>query len=283
MIYCNQYPIRAALFDLDDLLVDSTLSRAGFIVEAVRQLGIPVPDPYPKPLTEILSKCDGHGTLSVWDFPAAVLAYTDARLQKLGYSDDIIAARDAEQFMQHGCSVLRDCMNAAPDESTVLLDGARELLAFLKEQNIPTGIISNAAQKNIPSLLARLGIEDMIDIVFGDDKARRTAAGQVINKSSDPSACFTMVIDELHALSSAFADIQPHEIIYAGDRPSDIKFAHAVGCIGVHIPSTILPISAWPPDVPAPQIIAQNLNALRKLLDIQVASSNKTECLPNSF
>ena len=263
MIYIGQQSIRAALFDLDDLLVDSTPSRMVFIFTALKKLGVPYDRGRDR--TVVLSKGDAPGTLGIWNFPGTVLTLSDDALKALAYPAELIASRDPQGFMNFGCDVLRQAMNEASDEGTVIIDGALELLTFCKSNNVPTGIISNAAERNIRPLLQRLGLNAWVDIVFGDNPERRNTGGQVITKSSDAAAAFAIVFEQLHALRPDLADIQPGEIIYAGDRPSDIAFAHKVGCIAVHVPSVILPtVGSWPENIPAPNITAPNLHVLRR-------------------
>jgi len=265
VIYLGQQSIRAALFDLDDLLVDSTPSRMVFIFTALEKLGVPYDRGRDRTL--VLSKGDAPGTLGIWDFPGTVLTLSDDALKAFAYPAKLIASRDPQSFMNFGCDVLRQAMNEASDEGTVVIDGAPELLTFCKSNNVVTGIISNAAERNIRPLLQRLGLNDWVDIVFGDNPERRNADGQVITKSSDSAAAFAIVLEQLHALRPDLVDIQPGEIIYAGDRPSDIAFAHKVGCIAVHIPSVILPtIGAWPDGVAPPHVIAPDLHAFRNML-----------------
>ncbi|MGP1376048.1 MAG: HAD family hydrolase [Bulleidia sp.] len=80
---------------------------------------------------------------------------------------------------------------------------ARELLAFLHAESIPTGIISTRLSDSIESLLTEHRLRPFVDIVIGHD--------QVVHDKPDPEGI-------LKAKRETGCD----RVLYLGDSPADI-------------------------------------------------------------
>lgn len=136
---------RAVVFDFDLTLADSSMAVAECVGYALSELGLPVPDPKRIRRTIGLSLERGLELL------------TDE-------TDPEVRSRFRELFVDRADHVMVD--------QTVLINGCRSTLEFLRDHGIRTGIVSTKYRYRINAILKRQGILEQIDkVVGGEDTA----------------------------------------------------------------------------------------------------------------
>ena len=126
------------------------------------------------------------------------------------------------------------------DESATLIDGAAEALDLLASHAIVRGLVTSATRSRIERETVALGVgHHFSHSVCGDDGPRR---------KPDPEALL-VCLDHLK--------IAPHEAIYIGDTPEDVRMAKAAGVFAIAVPGPY-PIGealrASEPDLFAPNL-----------------------------
>ena len=91
-----------------------------------------------------------------------------------------------------------------------VLGGAREILAALREQRVPTAIVS--ASRNAPLILERVGLRDAVDVLVDGSDTSRT--------KPDP---------EGYRLAAARLGVDPARCLVVEDAPAGVLAARRAG------------------------------------------------------
>jgi len=172
---------KAVLFDLDGTLIDSTDAIVGSMFHVFDTLGAPRPtrqailDSIGCPLREQL------GTLTTLDPDACIAIY-------------------------------RPHYAATAPDLTILLDGARELLAWLAERGIPVGLATSKKREAAEMLLTHLGVREHFQACIGPDEVTHT--------KPHPEPLLK---------AAAALGVAPADAIYIGDMHFDVNAAKAAG------------------------------------------------------
>ena len=172
---------KAVLFDLDGTLIDSTDAIVGSMFHIFDTLGVPKPtreaiiDSIGCPLREQL------GLLTTLDVDACIAIYRPHYAL------------------------------TAPDQ-TVLLDGAREILAWLAARGIPVGLATSKKREAAEMLLAHLGVRDHFQVCIGPDEVTHTKPHP-----------------EPLLMAASALGVAPGDAIYIGDMHFDVHAAQAAG------------------------------------------------------
>lgn len=97
-------------------------------------------------------------------------------------------------------------------ESAVFLPGAGQLLCWLKERGIRTGIVTNKFHYRIDQILGRLGAAQWIDVIIGEEDVKE--------KKPAPEGLIR---------AGEYLNIKPEQILYVGDSAVDAEMAMAAG------------------------------------------------------
>jgi HAD superfamily hydrolase (TIGR01509 family) len=179
------------IFDVDGTLVDSNDAHARAWVDALGEAGLAVPFERVRPLI-------GMGGDKL--LPAAANVAADSA------QGEAIGRRRGAIFRERHLPHLR------------AFDGARALVAALKERGLRLGVASSAEERDLRPLLEIAGAAALLDArTSGDDAAR---------SKPDPD----IVVAALRKLGCAAGDA-----IMVGDTPYDVEAARAAGvaCIGL--------------------------------------------------
>lgn len=180
----------ALLFDLDGTLVDSVYQHVIAWQEALAECGI---------------------ALSVWRIHRRIGMsgglFLDALRRETGFDlDDALAER---LKAAHAAAYLRRA------DSVVPLPGARELLAYLHERQVPYAIATSGAQHTAGSALALLDLPDDVPVVTRD---------LVQRAKPDP---------HLFLAAAKRLGIAPAHCFVVGDSVWDLLAAQRAGALGV--------------------------------------------------
>ncbi len=99
---------------------------------------------------------------------------------------------------------------------------ALEMLALIKEQNIPMGIVSNKRHETLLVEVVKMGWDEYFKAIIGAGYAQR-----------DKPAPDSLLI----AMSQIEQNLQPSDILYVGDTETDLLCAQNTGCPVVLIQS----------------------------------------------
>lgn len=172
---------KAVIFDLDGTLIDSTDAIVGSMWHIFDTLGDPRPtrqaiiDSIGCPLREQLAH---------------------------------LTTRDADQCI----AIYRPHYAATAPDKTILLDGARELLAWLAAQGVPVGLATSKKREAAEMLLTHLGVRDHFGVCIGPDEVTHT--------KPHPEPLLT---------AAQALDVTPQDAIYVGDMHFDVNAAQAAG------------------------------------------------------
>lgn len=181
---------RGAIFDVDGTLVDSNDAHARAWVDALTEAGHDVPFERVRPLI-------GMGGDKL--LPAA------SGIDPDGAAGRSVARRRGAIFRERYLPHLR------------AFDGARALLAALRERGLLLGVASSAEESDLRPLLAVAGAGDLLDARTSSDDAERS--------KPDPD----IVTAALRKLGLA-----GREAVMVGDTPYDVAAAARAGlrCVG---------------------------------------------------
>ena len=186
-------PIRGVLFDMDGLVLDTEKLYTRFWMESAQDLG------YPMTLEQALgmrSLNRDAGQEKLWEYFGPGISYPDVRQHRIELMDAYISI--------HGID---------------LKPGIRELLVFLKENNILCAITSSSPMVNIQRHLAAH------DLLHRFDKL--CSGYDVPNGKPAP---------DIYLHGAAALDLKPEECLALEDSPTGILSAYQAGCLPVMIP-----------------------------------------------
>lgn len=175
----------AIIFDFDLTLADSSVAVEECVRYALYNLGLPLPDPNRVRRTIGLSLEKGLEYLT-------------------GETDPELQGRFRALFVRRADKVMVD--------QTVLIDGARSTLEFLRDQGVKTGIVSTKYRYRINAILDRQGILEQIDRVVGGE--------DIAAPKPDPEGL---------KLALRYLDTNPRNAAFVGDHLVDAEAAGRAG------------------------------------------------------
>ena len=186
--------IKGVLFDLDGVVIDTEKLYTRFWMEAAAELGHPMTRSQALQMRS-LGNVESQEKLDAF-FGAAVLPYADLRARRIELMEAFIA--------EHGVEEKR---------------GIRELLAHLKEKNIPCAITSSSSIPVIRRHLGNLGLlEGFTALCSGKDVP-----------SGKPAP-------DIYLHGAAVLGVAPESCLAIEDSPAGIEAAWRAGCMAVIVP-----------------------------------------------
>jgi len=174
---------RAILFDFDFTLAESTAATIECANHAMVMMGLPAVE------REAIRRCVAYPLPEVF-----------ARLT--GIEDPQITARFCQAYISRADQVTA--------QMTGLFPGVQETLTRLREEGYRLGIVSTKYRYRIESILAYLGVHELVDVIIGGEDVREH------KPAPEPL---------LRALARFQAT--PAEALYCGDHPVDAEAAEA--------------------------------------------------------
>lgn len=196
---------KAALFDLDGTLIDTYALILGSMRYSTRTyLGVEFSD------EELMS-----------------LVGTPLEAQMIHF-----AGGDVERGAEL-TRVYREHNHRTHDEAIAEFPGVAEMLAALKEKDIPLAIVTSKKHELAARGMRCCGIEGYFDFLIGPDDfpAHKPDPGPVLE------GCRRLGID-------------PAECLYVGDSPYDIQAGNAAGCATVSVTWGVFPVEVLAKDNP---------------------------------
>jgi phosphoglycolate phosphatase len=215
--------MRAVLFDFDFTLADSSRGAVECANHALRGLGLPAAAPLAI-----------HQTVG--------LSLAESFLRLTGEGDQHRAQEYARLFVARANQVM--------EELTTVYAGVPEVLAQLRRGGFRLGVVSTKFRYHIENILARAGMDGMLDtIVGGEDVARH---------KPDPAGI-------VRALSEL--EVRACDACYVGDHPVDAEAAARGGVPFVAVTTGTSDRGAFAGH--APLAVLQDLRELPALLGRQ--------------
>ena len=209
--------IRGVLFDLDGVVIDTEKLYTRFWMEASRELGHPMTFAQALQMRSLGSR-ESQEKLDSF-FGAAVLPYADLRARRIELMEAFIAERGVEEKR-----------------------GIRELLAHLKEKNIPCAITSSSSIPVIRRHLGSLGLLDgFTALCSGKDVPHGKPAPDIY----------------LHG--AATLGVAPENCLAIEDSPAGIESAWRAGCMAVIVPDQ---------DQPGEEVLSRAFAKADSLIDV---------------
>ncbi|WP_245775122.1 HAD family hydrolase [Nonomuraea wenchangensis] len=140
-----------------------------------------------------------------------------------------------------------DGMVARLSAGVELMPGAAELLDAVRDEGVPTGLVTSSLGEIADAVLKGVGRERFDVIVTADD---------VTHTKPDPEPYLT---------AARLLGVEPVRCVVLEDSPSGVAAATAAGCAVVAVPS-ILPIEPAPGRLVVPSLTAVTVADLRALL-----------------
>lgn len=185
--------IRGVLFDMDGVVIDTEKLFARFWVEAAHALGYPMTRAQALQLRS-LNTLTGQPKMESFFGPG--VSYDAIRAKRIELMDAFIAEHGVEEK-----------------------PGIRELLAYLKERNIPCAITSSSSLEVIRKHLTALGLaEGFTALCSGRDVPKGKPAPDIY----------------LHG--AACIGLKPEECLAVEDSPAGIESAWRAGCLPIIVP-----------------------------------------------
>ena len=185
--------IRGVLFDMDGLVLDTEVLYLRFWMEACHFYGYPMTREQGLRMRSIGEE-DGSALLRGWFGPE--VDYHQVRNKRIELMDAFIA---------------REGVQSKP--------GIRELLIWLKQQNIRTAIATSSPLERAYAHLGSLGLDGLFDkICSGRQVARPKPAPDV------------------YLFAAKALELAPEECLALEDSPAGIQSAYRAGCFPVMIP-----------------------------------------------
>ena len=208
--------VRGVLFDLDGVVIDTEKLYTRFWMEAARDLGWPMTREQALQLRS-LGRMLGQQKLESFFGPG--VSYPKVRARRIELMDAWIA--------EHGV-----------EEKT----GIRELLALLREKDIPCAITSSSSVPVIRRHLGSLGLlEYFTALCSGKDVPRGKPAPDIY----------------LHG--AAAIGMAPEKCLAIEDSPAGIESAWRAGCMAVIVPDQ---------DQPSEEVLERSFARADSLLDV---------------
>jgi putative hydrolase of the HAD superfamily len=200
-------PLRAVFLDAGGTLVREIPSRAEIYAGAALARGRNVPAPAMRELMyrthdEMPRSLDGHFRYSQGWFRVFIERIFGERLG--------LGAREVREVQE-------ELLARFADPATFALQpGAGELLGFLRERGLVTGVISNWGEP-LAGILRGLGIGESLDFVLAS----------AVERCEKPEP-------EIFARALALARVEPAEAVHAGNDPrKDVQGPRALGILPV--------------------------------------------------
>ena len=213
----RQTEIRGVLFDLDGVVIDTEKLYTRFWMEASRDLGHPMTFAQALQMRSLGSR-ESQEKLDSF-FGAAVLPYADLRARRIELMEAFIA--------EHGVEEKR---------------GIRELLAQLKEKNIPCAITSSSS---IPVIRRHLGSLGLLDGFTALCSGKDVPMGK-------PAP-------DIYLSGAATLGVAPEHCLAIEDSPAGIESAWRAGCMAVIVPDQ---------DQPGEEVLSRAFAKADSLLDV---------------
>ena len=213
----SNVPVRGVLFDLDGVVIDMEKLYTRFWVEAANELGWPMTR---EQALQLRSLGRGPGQIKLEAFFGPEVRYDTVRARRIERMDAYIAEHGVEEK-----------------------PGIRELLALLKEKNIPCAITSSSAIPVIRQHLGSLGLlESFTALCSGKDVPRGKPAPDIY----------------LHG--AAALGLEPEACLAIEDSPAGIEAAWRAGCKAVIVPDQ---------DQPTDEVLERCFARADSLLDVR--------------
>ena len=176
---------KAVLFDFDYTLGDSTVPIVNSYTAALAEMGWPAPD------REAIR---------------ATIGYT---LQD-GYT--MLTGDDSEEHRQDFFPRFKAHAKPVMVRDSVLCPGAEEVLAWLEEQGIRTGIVSTKGSDQITGIFAKYGRKDGLSLIIG---------GQDVTRNKPDPEGLNLALERL--------GLGKDEVLFCGDTVIDAETAKRAG------------------------------------------------------
>lgn len=181
--------------------------------------------------TNLIFEEYGRDPLSLEDFRRHF------RLPFSGFYAEFLPAATEE-----GLEALYERFFAGLNDEVTLLPGAREILDYGRERGLRLFLLSTIKASHFERQAARLGVADAFEIAY------------------------VQINDKREKIRHLLAEHQllPSETAFVGDMVHDIETAHYGGVLSIAV---LTGFDSWEKLAPAqPDIVAQNLDALRRIL-----------------
>ena len=176
---------KAVLFDFDYTLGDSTEPIVNSYTAALTELGWPAPD------REAVRATIGH-TLQ------------DGYTMLTGDTDEEHRQAFVPRFKGHSKPIMvRD---------SVLCPGAREVLVWLWEQGVRTGMVSTKGSEQIAGIFEKYGLREGMELIIG---------GQDVTKNKPDPEGMNLAVERL--------GLAKQEVLFCGDTVIDAETAKRAG------------------------------------------------------
>ena len=171
--------------------------------------------------TEKVAKASWLEVNKTWKIPTLEEQY--ALFIGRNYQDGIALTKelygqdfDSVRFFEECHRCLYDKLNT---EGVPLKEGTREILAYLKEKNIPVAICSGTDSSRVRKNLENTGLESYFNAIIGGDK--------IVHGKPHPE-CYLLACKALHE--------KPENCMGIEDSPNGIRASHAAGLFTVMVP-----------------------------------------------
>lgn len=176
---------KAVLFDFDYTLGDSTVPIVASYTAALAEMGWPAPDREAVRATIGYTLQDGYTMLT-------------------GDSDEERRKDFFPRFKAHaGPVMIRD---------TVLCPGAEEVLTWLGESGVKTGIVSTKGGDQIAGIFEKYGLKEGLSLIIG---------GQDVTKNKPDPEGLNLAVERL--------GLEKTEVLFCGDTVIDAETARRAG------------------------------------------------------
>ncbi len=219
--------IKAVLFDLDETLFDRTGSLRLFLAdqfkrhEVLEHVGV-------DEFTDMFLTLDGRGTMPKTEVYPSLLEH-------LGQVDDALSATMVDEYIDGFPRFAK------------MLPGGEELLLYLRQKQLHTGIISNGMTTPQMRNIYALKLDLLVDGIVVSEK-------EGIRKP-DP---------EIFWRAASRLSLKPEDCLFVGDNPiDDVLGAHGAGMSTIWVPNG----AKWPDDAePNPGLAFASLGDVHKKL-----------------
>lgn len=215
---------RAVLFDFDGTLAETETLGLELDEEAFSALGISVT---PADARSIVGT-DGIDSVQ-------------ALLDKYGHPE--LTPADFERVRESSDAIYQV-------KPLQIMEGARELLAALKAQGLPLGLVSSTTVVNLTWALDRSGLMGFFDVVVGGDMVA------AMKPAPDP-----------YLLALRFLAMEPGEVVAVDDSPVGIASAQGAG-----LPVVAFKGSVIEQDTSAADYALDSFEGLRRFLTFEVGA-----------
>lgn len=190
--------LKAVVFDMDGVLFDTErLCKESWNIIAGKQ--------HLEKIDEVLEKCIGVNKQST------------IRIMKEAYGEDFPVL----EFME-ACSRME--REKIKEEGIPIKQGAKEILAFLKEERCRIGLASSTRKSRILENLEMSGLKDYFQVIVGGDMVK--------HGKPDP---------EIYLCACKELSVLPKEAYAVEDSFNGIRSAYRAGMMPVMVPDLIAP------------------------------------------